>query len=290
MGTFAHFFPAIVRLAAGAAVFSWSISAFAEPVKVQGPASLTKGLSELTSSFRDAGLDVRIDSASGNTSVISALGQQSIDVAIMSRALTAQEKSRFPTRRFFEIVIAAQAYVPAVARDVWEGGVRTITKEQMQKIFEGKVTKWSELGGGEGEIKFFNPEPGNPAADLLTTWLYEDPRRAPASPAEVVQGGGEAVRNSIEFTNGSISLTPPSLTNGKSIFALGIADANGKVLQALEDNLLDRSYPLGRPIFLVFGDRPSGKVKDFLDFLRSPEGRELLIRADFTPVTLKDLQ
>jgi phosphate transport system substrate-binding protein len=282
--------PATIRLTTVAVVLSWNTTILAESVTVKGPASLTKALSGAGAAFRESGMDIRIEPTGGNTATIAEVGQKSADVAIMSRALTPQEKSKYPTRRFFEVVIAAQAFVPAVARNVWEGGVKTITKEQLQKIYEGKIKNWSELGGADGEIKYFNPDPTSAASDLLTTWLYEDPRRAPESLAEVVQGDGAAVRNMLEFTRNAISVLPPGLADGKEIFALGVADENGKVVQALEDNLLDRSYPLGRPVFLVFGDRPSGVVRNFLEFLRSPEGKVALVAAELTPVTPKELR
>ncbi len=276
-------------LAAGGVFFLWTISALAEPVRIKGPASLTKALSELTAVFRDAGVEIRVEATSGAAGAIAALGSKEADVVVLSRALTAQEKSRFPTRRFFELAVAAQAYVPGVSKNVWESGVRTITKEQMQKLFEGKAGKWAELGGGDSDIKYFSAETENPAFDLLATWLYQDPRRAPASTAEIIRGGGRAVRDTLEFTSNSIALVPPALANGKDLFALGIADPAGKVIQAEEASLLDRSYPLSRPVFLIFGDRPSGAVREFLDLIRSPAGREILIKGDLTPVSIKDL-
>src|SRR5688500_17107449 len=146
MGPRAQLFRFLSRLVAGAAVLLWSMIAFAEPVKVTGPASLTKPLSDSAAAFRVAGVDLRVEAAGGNPAASATVGQRRADVAMMSRGLTPQEKSKYPTRRFFEVVIAAQAFTPAVARNVWESGVKAISKEQMQKIYEGKIKKWSELG------------------------------------------------------------------------------------------------------------------------------------------------
>ncbi|MGV3532081.1 MAG: substrate-binding domain-containing protein [Chthoniobacteraceae bacterium] len=273
---------------ASAAIVASNTSASAEPIAIQGHVTLTKGLADNGSAFRDAGLEIRVEPGRGAASAIDAVGEKQVDIGVLSRSITAQEKAKYPTRRFFEYVVAVQAYVPSVARNVWDSGVKSITKEQMRKIFEGEVTQWSEIGGDAGEIKLFLPEPGSPGLELLTTWIYGDPRKAPEGSGEVVRGAARLTRNSIEFTGGSIGMLPPALADGKEVFQLGIGDAKGKVVQALEDNLLDRSYPLARPIFFLYGDRPTRQPRELLDFVRSREGKVVLISADLTPVTPKD--
>ncbi len=40
--------------------------------------------------------------------------------------------------------------------------------------------------------------------------------------------------------------------------------------------VLDNSYPISRPLYLYTNGEPKGLVKEFIDFVLSPEGQNIL--------------
>jgi phosphate transport system substrate-binding protein len=44
------------------------------------------------------------------------------------------------------------------------------------------------------------------------------------------------------------------------------------------------TYPISRPLFLYTNGKPQGVIKDFVDFVYSKEGQEIVKKIDFVPV------
>ncbi len=66
-----------------------------------------------------------------------------------------------------------------VAKDVWDGGVKALSKEQIRDIYEGRITNWKDAGGKDQRIVFFNKEPGRGTWEVFAHWVYGDPKKAP---------------------------------------------------------------------------------------------------------------
>jgi ABC-type phosphate transport system substrate-binding protein len=47
--------------------------------------------------------------------------------------------------------------------------------------------------------------------------------------------------------------------------------------------LAEGKYPLSKSIFIVAGRQPNESAKRFIDFLRTPQARDILRRTDYLP-------
>jgi phosphate transport system substrate-binding protein len=162
-----------------------------------------------------------------------------------------------------------------VSRDVWDGGVKSITKQQAAAIYEGRIKNWKELGGPDKRIAFFNKEPGRGTWEVFVHWLYGSPKRAPQMSFPEV-GGNEETRNKVASTRGALSQLSSSWADGKSVFALSIKTEDGREIAPTSQNIANRSYPLSRPLFLLTNGEPTGDAKTFVDFVLSDRGQELV--------------
>ena len=162
-----------------------------------------------------------------------------------------------------------------VSKDVWDGGVKAVTKAQLKDIYEGRIKNWKELGGPDRRIAFFNKEPGRGTWEVFVHWVYGDPKKAPQVSFPEV-GGNEETRNKVASTRGALSQLSSSWADGKKVFALGIKGDDGKVVEPTNDNIATKKYPLTRPLFLLTNGDPRGEAKTFVDFLLSPRGQELV--------------
>lgn len=262
-----------------------ALSVQAETLRAHGSSvvalAMTAAAPALKSEF---GIEVKIYPDGGSTVGIQAVGSGSADLAMTTRALTGEDRSGFPAKRFHEFLIGVQAVTLIVGAELWEGGVRSLTPEQAQSIYERRAANWMELGGPDQKLKFFNPTRGQGIWELFATWAYGDIRKTPLPKGLDLVSSGREARNSVQFATGSVSLATPRWVDRRTIFALSVPDATGAPVEPTTENIRSRRYPLTRPLYLVTGDRPVGAVKKLIDFMLSPRGQQAVMKAEHVPI------
>lgn len=233
------------------------------------------------------GIKIRVWIEGSSTLAAEVMGSGQVDFALMTRFLNAKDRARHPARDMKDFKIGMQAVALIVPRDVWEGGVRALTKAQVLGIYEGTIKNWKEVGGADLAIKFFNSERGRGVWELFATWLYDETRKAPVGQHPITVDGEDA-RNTVSFTAGGLALAQFNWIDGKAIYGLAIKDDDGKPVEPTIANVAAGKYPLARPAVIAVGERPVGARKKVIDFLLSPEGQKMVGKSDLIP--LKDLE
>jgi phosphate transport system substrate-binding protein len=125
-------------------------------VRLDGSTSLAKFNQRLGQSFLNRYPGVKYNwKANGSSKGIQALLADQVDVAASSRPLTEEEKDRG--------LVAVPVKNDAIAllinsANPFEGG---LTSNQVQDIFTGKVTDWSQVGGPPLPLRVINRNPGS---------------------------------------------------------------------------------------------------------------------------------
>jgi phosphate transport system substrate-binding protein len=255
----------------------------AETLRLCTSPAVGQALAALLPAMREAGVEARISGEASSAQAVQMIATNQADAAFTIRPMTGEDRSAAPEKPFAEVQIATQATALIVARDVWEGGVRALSKEQVRQIYEGEVTNWKQVGGADRAIKFFNHQHGQGVWEQFVQWIYGEIRRAPLGKfASVVSG--EDARNAVEFNGGSMSVAPPRWADGKEVFALALQTAPGTAIEPTPARLLDRTYPLARPVLVVFADKPTGMRQRLVDFLLGQKCKELLVKNGLIPV------
>jgi len=232
-------------------------------------------------------LELVMGAVGGTVSGLEALGENSVNIAFSSRELTPIDRAAFPEIQFTEIPIGVQLVSMAVSRDVWEGGVRSITASQAQAIYEHKITNWKQLGGPNTKITVYMSTPGRGQWEIFVQWLYGEIRKAPVWHGFEAKESTE-MRNMLEFTRGSFGLLPAGLVDHRAAFALAFRTDSGMEIPPTTANVLNDQYPLSRPLLLVINDRPTGGTKVVVDFMVSERGQALVKQTGY--VTLEELK
>lgn len=245
-------------------------------LKINGSTTVNLPAAEAAEELRaEKGMNIQIDTQGGSSGGISMLGDGLVQVGMSSKHLSEADRQKYPQCDFREIQIGEDAVALIVSKDVWDGGVRALSREQMQGIYEGRITNWKDLGGPDQRIAFFNKEPGRGTWEVFANWLYGSAKKAPAvSHPEV--GGNEETRNKVASTRGGLSQLSSSWADGVQVYALGLMDADGTVVLASPLNIATQKYPMSRPLFLLTNGEPVNESKVFVDFLLSPRGQELV--------------
>ncbi len=173
-------------------------------------------------------------------------------------------------------VIAWDALVPVVSA---KNPVDSITTQQLKDVLTGKITNWKELGGPDKKILVVARKSKISGVGYMTRKIiFGDPNVDYAADALLVKSSGP-LENKIKSDPAAIGVTGVSSAN-KRVRAgepIKILKVDGH--EATVANIASGSYPTFRPLYLATKGQPSGKAKDFIDWLLSPEGQKVIEQA-----------
>ena len=255
-------------------------------LKVSGSTTVNPVAVDAAEALRRQGMRITVDSQGGSAGGIAQLGQRQVDVAMSSKAVADEDRARFPDVDFTPTEIGQDAVGVVVRREVRDGGVKSLTREQARLVFEGRVTNWKAVGGPDLEIFVYDKEPGRGTREQLDRYLYGPDVTPPPPPRTdnfAVVGGNEETRSKLLSTPGSVGPLSTSFIAGHPELVALLLDG----VEPTVANIKAGRYPMSRPLFLVTDGPPRGAAKRFIDYVTSSEGQELVRRHGF--LTLADL-
>ena len=257
----------------------------AGPITLQGSPLIAQVLKVAEPVVKEElGIELRIGTEGGSTGGFLSVGSGTTQLGMVTKMIEPSERAQFPACAFDEVQIGWQVLGIGVASNVWDSGVRAISRDQMIKIYEGDIRNWKEVGGLDALIKYYNPKRGRGTWELLATWLYKDQRLAPLGDKFETVVRYEDARDSVEFNVSSISVMPPQMADGKSVHILGIKETDGSITEATPAMLASKKYPLAKPLMILSPRRYAGDTKRLVDFLMSPRGQAMVKSVGFMPV------
>ena len=263
-------------------------SASAATLKINGSTTVNLPAAEGAEVLRaEQKLDIQVDTQGGSSGGISGVGDGLVQVGMSSKPLSDQDRAKYPNVKFNAVRIGEDAVALIVSKDVWDGGVKALTKQQVRDIYEGRITDWKDVGGKPQRIVFFNKEPGRGTWEVFAHWAYDDAKKAPQVSFPEV-GGNEETRNKVSSTRGAISQLSSSWADGQKVFALAIKNDAGEVIAPAPENIANHKYPMSRPLFLITNGEPHGEAKTFIEFMLSARGQALVKKHGY--LALEQLQ
>lgn len=262
-------------------------AAAAGPLRINGSTTVNPVVSDAAELLRaERGLTLHVDTQGGSSGGIAALAEGRAEVAMISREVEDEDRTRYPKIRFRPVEIGLDAVALVVSRDVWESGVRALTKQQVRDIYEGRIKTWKPLSGADRRLVFFNKEPGRGTWEVFAKWLYGDPKAAPlVSHLEV--GANEEARNKVAGTPGAIAQLSSAWADGGKVFALGLRLDDGRIVRPTAQAVRDGSYPIARRLSVVTDGPPAGPAKALIDLLLSPRGQALVSKHGYLPLAVQ---
>jgi phosphate transport system substrate-binding protein len=255
------------------------------PVKIQSVTALKSLLSDAAGKLKEEGIPTKPKAGGASADLFAQLGEGEIDLALTLRSITPEERANYPEKEFREYELGKQAIVLIIPEILWTNGIKALTREQVQGIYEGRFTNWNQLGGPNRSIKFFNPVRGQSVWEMFAAWLYSDEAKAAPGHFETVENGENAAAT-VQFNSGALSVAYIRWANQKDVFAVPIKEDNGAVVAPTLENIASGKYPLSRTIYLAETGKPLGDRRSVIDYFTGPEGRKILLRNDIIPTTM----
>ncbi|HWN96646.1 MAG TPA: phosphate ABC transporter substrate-binding protein [Methylomirabilota bacterium] len=257
-------------------------------LKINGSTTVNLPAAEAAEILRaEKKMDIQVDTQGGSAGGISALGDGLVQIGMISKHLADTDRAKYPKIKFKENRVGEDAVALIVSKDVWDGGVHSLTRQQAKDIYEGRVTNWKQIGGSDRRIAFFNKEPGRGTWEVFVHWVYGGPKQAPQVSFPEV-GGNEETRNKVSSTRGALSQLSSSWADGKKVFALALKDDAGNDVVPTNENIAAKRYPMSRPLTLLTDGEPAGEAKTFVEFMLSERGQELVKKHGY--LRLQDLK
>ncbi len=224
---------------------------------------------------------VRITVNPGGSGVgVKSLGRGLVDIGMVSREITEKEREYFKDVDFHVLTFARDAVACVVSDEVYEGGVRALSREQIRAIYSGEITNWKEVGGPEREILVIDKEAHRGTRHVFMEYVFGD-RLAAAGGARIISGSNNEEQTHIAMSDSAIGMLSIAWTNRK-VRGLGIREGK-RVIEPTIENIKNGTYPISRGLTLVTNGPPKGLVKEFLDFVMGPEGRKIIEASGYVP-------
>ncbi len=153
--------------------------------------------------------------------------------------------------------------------------MNAISKKDLKAIYTGGISSWSQVGGSGGQIVVISRDSASGTFEAFNKLALN---KAKVRPDALLEASNAAVKKAVQITPGAIGYV-----------GLGYVDSTVKAIPVdgilpTEETVLSGKYPLARPLFMYTNGRPSGAVKEFMDFVLSWEGQSLAKENGFVPL------
>ena len=232
--------------------------------------------------------DVAISVSGGGSGVgITALIDGTTDIANASRAMkpkeyqNAQEKGVEPT----EIVVARDAIAVIVHP---KNPIDHLTLQQVSDIYTAKINNWREVGGEDRPIVRVSREVNSGTH----VYFLESVIRLGNSEDKSIFSADTLLLPSSEGIMSEVSQNPNAIgydglgyvTSAVKVVQLG-SDPAGPFVAPSKETVLDHTYLISRDLYMYTNGEPSGRIKEYLEWILGPEGQKIVAELGFIPIT-----
>ncbi len=215
-----------------------------------------KMVPQLTEAYTAAGNKVGFEiAAEGSSAAFSNLLAGTADIGMSSRDAKDKEKDDF-TAKGQELVEIVAGYDMIAVVTNKKNGVRDLTVKQIEGIFTGDITDWSEVGGAAGAISVYTRN--------TTSGTYKSFQGMAMDKRDYGTNTNKMAGN--EQIADEVANNP----NGIGYVGLAYADKDGLRSVKIEGEAAKPrnkdTYPLSRTLFYYTVGQPKGEAKKFLDW------------------------
>ncbi len=248
-------------------------------------------------SFRAIYPNVRIQiEGKGSSTAPPALIEGTSQLGPMSRPMKSKEIDAFETKYGFKPTnfgVALDSLAVYVSKD---NPIKELSLTQLDGIFSQtrksgseEITKWSQVGltdklgampislygrnSASGTYGYFKEH-------ALAKGDYKDSVKEQPGSASVVMGVAEDISgigySGIGYKTSDVRAIPLSKKKGEPAY------------EPSYDNVLEGKYPLGRMLYIYIAKKPGGElspvIREFLKFVYSKEGQEIVVKDGYLPL------
>ncbi len=225
--------------------------------------------------------DVQLQVTGGGSGTgISALINGTTDICMASRPMKDAEKQQLLVKNKVAVTETVVARDGITIYLNTENPVKELSFEQLRNIYLGITKNWKEVGGKDAPIIIYGRENSSGTYSFFKEHVLEN-----KDFANNVQSlpGTSAVVNAVKKD-------PNGIGYGGAGYAKDIKecavkkDAASPALLPVKENIDNNSYPLSRNLYFYTSKSPEGNTKEFIDWILTPAGQEIVTKEGYFSV------
>jgi phosphate transport system substrate-binding protein len=245
---------------------------------------------------KNPNVSIQVTGGGSGTGVASLLNGTT-DLANSSRELksneyeTAKQKGVSPV--VYEVALDGIALIVHP-----ENKIDNLTVKQVSDIFSGKITNWKQLGGPDMKITLYGRENSSGTYEFFKDHVLGKDESGKqidyATSTQVLQGTaalGEAVARDVKGIGyGGVGY----FAERNDVKILHIKkDENSLAISPVENNKVNyeviwsKDYSISRYLYCFTNSEATGELKNYINFILSPEGQKLVESMEYIPLPHK---
>ena len=215
---------------------------------------------------------------------VASLINKTCDIATMSREIKPKEIEMANKKGVFpkEYVVAFDGVAVIVNNS---NPVTQLTIEDLHKIFTGKASNWKEFGGNDLPIVTLSREVSSGTYSYFKDEIIklgDKDSTQEFSSQTLLLSSSQAIVEEVSGNEDAIGYLGMGYANSRTkSLAVG---KNGSPSLPTPENVINKTYPLSRPLYFFTDGEPDGVTRLFIDYTLSPKGQQQFEKTGFVPV------
>ena len=225
--------------------------------------------------------DVTVQVTGGGSGIgISALINGTTDICNASRPMKKSEREKLK-QRFSSLGVEIKTAKDGLSIYFNDSNpIQELSLAQIKDIYTGKTTNWKQIGGLDAKIITYGRENSSGTYVYFKDNVLDGEDFAPS--VQTLPGTAAVVN--------AVSKDKYGIGYGGAAYAKGIKlakvkkDASSTAYEPTEENVKSGNYPISRYLYMYTKSRPTGALKDYIDWILSNEGQEIVTKVGYFPV------
>jgi phosphate transport system substrate-binding protein len=156
-----------------------------------------------------------------------------------------------------------------------------LTLRQVEQIFAGDVTDWSAVGGNAGAFSIYTR---NTSSGTYQDWKDLAMKKRDYAKSSQKMAGNEQIAAEVGKNPSGIGYVGIAYTHAPGIKVIAVVNKEGKLVLPSQETVQDKTYPYARPTFFYTNGEPVGIAAQFIEYVLSAEGQEMVTKSGFVAV------
>lgn len=259
-----------------------AIPAFqAKPITIKGSDTMVILGQRWAEEYMNSHPGVIVQVTGGGSGVgIAALINGTTDVCEASRAMKGSERDKLRDRYFttgVEIAVAKDGITFYLNE---ANPVSELSLSQIKDIYTGKITNWKQVGGPDAKIILYGRENSSGTYVFVKDNVLNG---ADYAPSTQTLPGTAAIVNAVAKDKYGIGYGGVGYAKGVKHTRVK-KDAQSPAYEPTKENVMTGRYPVSRDLYWYLREKPTGQIKNLVDWVLSPGGQEIVTKVGYFPV------
>ncbi|MTI94578.1 MAG: PstS family phosphate ABC transporter substrate-binding protein [Firmicutes bacterium] len=249
-------------------------------LEIKGSDTMVNLGQQWADTYMDANSEVSLAVTGGGSGTgIAGLLNDNLDIAQSSRKITQEELDAAAQKNLdvYEFVVGQDA-ISVIVNDA--NPVAELTMDELKQIFTGEITQWAQLGWEEGGAISLYSRQSNSGTHVF---FWETVlNQADWATNTMFMPGTSSIYEGVAADRDAIGYVGVAYVNhGVHAVNVGLDKTGPFIDPTIRANVDSGKYPIARPLYFYVNGKPEGAVLDYLQWVLSAEGIDVLETVGF---------